>query len=125
MKNRKSKNLNNYSGNIYDWNIETSNWVVYDENEVDLLLPNVKFNKTKEQIQHKDKYQKFNKRKLFFIVLFKCIKVKFHLFSFKKSFVKKLSINNFTLFSIGYIDKHHLNVYKTKSVFKYFTYTTI
>jgi len=92
---------------------------------VDLLLPNVKFNKTKGQIQHKDKYQKFNERKLFFIVLFKYIKVKFHLFSFEKSFVKKLSFNNFTLFSIGYINEYQANLYKHKKFFKYFTYTTM
>lgn len=117
--NRKSKNFSH----VYDWNIETSNWSIYDENEVDLLLPNVKLNKAKVQIQHK--YQNFNERKLFFIVLFKYIKVKFYLFFFEKSFIKKLSINNFTLFSIGYINEYQPNVYKHKKFFKYFIYTTM
>jgi len=107
---------------------------VLEENETDLLLQDDNLDEYEKQIRYKNENQVYKeeieekykpKKKLFFIVLFKYIKVKFHLFSFEKSFVKKLSIDNFTLFSIGYINEHHLNLYKHKKFFKYFTYTTI
>ena len=105
-----------------------------EENETDLLLPDDKLDEYEKQIRYKNENQVYKeeieekykpKKKLFFIVFFKCIKVKFYLFFFEKSFVKKISINNFTIFSIGYINEHHLILYKHKKFFKYFTYTTI
>ena len=117
----------NFNNNkLKNTNVDCSIW----EDETYLLLPKFKFD---EKFQHEDENQSykeeieslFEKRKLFFIVLFKYIKVKFYLFSFEKSFVKKLSINNFTLFSIGYINEYQANVYKHKKFFKYLVYTTI
>jgi len=99
-----------------------------NHNENDLLI--LKENSNKNGNQHfkdwNDKpKEEIRKRKLFFIVLFKYIKIKIHLFSFENSFFKKLSFNNFTLFSIGYINMYQLNIYKAKTFFSHFTYTTI
>ena len=104
-----------------------------NHNENDLLIPKENSNKNDNEHFKECKTKDWNdkpkeeirKRKLFFIVLFKYIKIKIHLFSFENSFSKKLSFNNFTLFSIGFINEFQSNVYKHKKFFRYFTYTTM
>ena len=143
MKNNvKSKNVNSNFGYICNWISKTNEYAVRNEDEIYLLTSDGKFNEDKEDIQYEDEYQNykeeidslFEKRKLFFIVLFKNVKLKFYipyiknkfyLSIFEKSFLKRLSVNEFTLFSIGFINEFQSNVFKRKKFFKYFTYTTM